>query len=39
MMRWKPTLNAFEMTFDGRLAGGRKQPDNLSYTDRLTDPR
>jgi transposase-like protein len=24
MMRWKPALNAFEMTFDGRLAAGRK---------------
>lgn len=24
MIRWKPALNAFEMTFDGRLAAGRK---------------
>nr|WP_300019169.1 IS256 family transposase [Pseudonocardia sp.] len=24
MMRWKPALNAFEMTFDGRLAAGRR---------------
>lgn len=24
MMRWKPALNAFDMTFDGRLASGRK---------------
>ncbi len=24
MIRWKPALNAFEMTFDGRLAVGRK---------------
>jgi putative transposase len=24
MMRWKPALNAFEMTFDGRLTAGRK---------------
>ncbi len=24
MMRWKPALNTFEMTFDGRLAAGRK---------------
>ena len=24
MMRWKPALNAFDMTFDGRLAAGRK---------------
>ena len=24
MMRWKPALNAFEITFDGRLAAGRK---------------
>ena len=23
-MRWKPALNAFEMTFDGRLSAGRK---------------
>jgi putative transposase len=23
MMRWKPALNAFEMTFDGRLTAGR----------------
>jgi putative transposase len=23
-MRWKPALNAFEMTFEGRLAAGRK---------------
>ena len=24
MIRWKPALNAFDMTFDGRLAAGRK---------------
>ncbi len=24
MIRWKPALNAFEMTFDGRLTAGRK---------------
>ena len=24
IMRWKPALNAFEMTFDGRLSAGRK---------------
>jgi putative transposase len=24
MMRWKPALNAFDITFDGRLAAGRK---------------
>ena len=24
MIRWKPALNAFEMTFNGRLAAGRK---------------
>ncbi len=24
MIRWKPALNAFEMTFDGRLAAGRR---------------
>jgi transposase-like protein len=23
-MRWKPALNAFEMTFEGRLSAGRK---------------
>ena len=23
-MRWKPALNAFEMTFEGRLSPGRK---------------
>ncbi|HEV7931282.1 MAG TPA: hypothetical protein VGP70_03025 [Actinomadura sp.] len=23
-MRWKPALNAFEISFDGRLAAGRK---------------
>jgi putative transposase len=24
MMRWKPALNAFDMTFDGRVSAGRK---------------
>jgi putative transposase len=24
MIRWKPALNAFDMTFEGRLAAGRK---------------
>jgi hypothetical protein len=24
MMRWKPALNAFEITFDGRLSAGRE---------------
>jgi hypothetical protein len=24
MIRWKLTLNAFDMTFEGRLAAGRK---------------
>ena len=24
LMRWKPALNAFEITFDGRLSAGRK---------------
>lgn len=23
-LRWKPALNAFDMTFDGRLSAGRK---------------
>jgi hypothetical protein len=23
-MRWKPALNAFDMTFDGRLSAGRR---------------
>lgn len=39
MIRWKPALNAFDMTFEGRLAAGRKVDlPNLSYTDLLTDP-
>ncbi len=24
MIRWKPALNAFDITFEGRLAAGRK---------------
>jgi putative transposase len=24
MIRWKPALNAFEMTFEGRLSAARK---------------
>jgi hypothetical protein len=35
--RAKAALNAFEITFDGRLSAGRKYKPRTSYTVRLTD--
>ena len=37
-MRWKPALNAFDITFDGRLSAARNNHNNPAYTVRLTDP-
>ena len=36
--RWKAALNAFDMTFDGRLSAGRNNNRGRSYTVNLTDP-
>lgn len=33
-LRWKPALQAFDLAFDGRLTGGRRQPTQSSYTSR-----
>ena len=36
--RTKAALNAFEITFDGRLSASRKYKPRSSYTVKLTDP-
>ena len=39
--RWKAALNAFDITFDGRLSAGRRKSNKRerSYTVKLTGPR
>jgi putative transposase len=36
--RWKKALNAFDITFDGRLTQAENNPKLSSYTVNLTDP-
>ena len=36
--RWKAALNAFDITFDGRLSAGQEVTTRSSYTVKLTDP-
>ena len=37
--RWKAALNAFDITFDGRLSAGREQTTKeISYTERIDRP-
>ena len=38
IIRWKPALNAFDITFDGRLTAGTQVTTKTSYTFNLTDP-
>jgi hypothetical protein len=37
-MRWKPALNAFDMTFEGRLSAGRKQSSTTRITSFVDGP-
>jgi hypothetical protein len=32
--RWKAALNAFHITFDGRISAGRRYNDTPSYTEK-----